>query len=442
MSLEKKYPKVLIISDATWSNSNNIGNTYTNLFGGWDADNIAMIYARGDLPENGVCEKYFQIAESRIIRRFFDKSVKTGVEIKKDINTSEDRSIEKDVEDSRKIYSFFKKFRWNIFLMARNMLWRVGRWRTPELDDFIDSYNPDAVFALACEGSYINNIQQYVIRKSGKKAAIYFVDDIYSMRQFSLSPFYWANKLLSRVSIRKTTDMCEKVYTIVSDQKEEYDRCFGKSSEVINKGGKFEEPPERSELNYPLKLVYSGNISAVGRWETLAKVGKALDEINSGSEKAKLYISTTDPLDTKVKKAFDGCKSIEFMGKLPIEEVEDFQRGADILVHVEAFNLRDRLKTRLSFSTKLVDYFERGKCILAIGWEDSASILYLKEEDAAVVVDDIELLKSELENLISDPNRIEEYGKKGWELGRRKHSIEEIRNRLRIGILELSEGGE
>ena len=38
--------------------------------------------------------------------------------------------------------------------------------------------------------------------------------------------------------------------------------------------------------------------------------------------------------------------------------------------------------SRLSFSTKLTDYFASGKCIFAVGNEDTAPMEYLKNEDA------------------------------------------------------------
>ena len=37
-----EYPRVLIISDATWADENNIGNTFSNLFEGWPKDKIAI----------------------------------------------------------------------------------------------------------------------------------------------------------------------------------------------------------------------------------------------------------------------------------------------------------------------------------------------------------------------------------------------------------------
>ena len=58
-----EHPRVLIISDATWADENNIGNTFSNLFEDWPKDKIAMIYARPDLPNTVVCDNFFQISE-------------------------------------------------------------------------------------------------------------------------------------------------------------------------------------------------------------------------------------------------------------------------------------------------------------------------------------------------------------------------------------------
>ena len=61
MSLDKEYPRLLLISDATWADDNNIGNTFINLFRDWPKENIAMIYARPDLPKTKACSNFFQI---------------------------------------------------------------------------------------------------------------------------------------------------------------------------------------------------------------------------------------------------------------------------------------------------------------------------------------------------------------------------------------------
>ena len=102
--------------------------------------------------------------------------------------------------------------------------------------------------------------------------------------------------------------------------------------------------------------------------------------------------------------------------------------------------LKEKLETRLSFSTKLVDYFERGKCILAVGWSEAASISYLKENTAAIVIDNIEDIELVLNEVLNNQARITEYAIQSWELGRRNHQIEIIRdnfyNTLKILVKE------
>src|SRR5699024_2493695 len=96
----------------------------------------------------------------------------------------------REEEVGKNIYSFFLKRRWNIFLLAREILWKISKWKTKELDNFIRKFNPDIVLSLACSSIYMNNLQQYVIKYSKAKSVIYFVDDVYSLKRFSLSPFF------------------------------------------------------------------------------------------------------------------------------------------------------------------------------------------------------------------------------------------------------------
>lgn len=438
MDVKKDYPKVLLVSDATWSDDNNIGNTFSNLFGNWDSEKLALIYARADIPKNSVCKKYFQIAENRLIKSIINKEVNPGVVIAENINAINNLDIESDEASGQNMYSFFKKYRLNIFVTARNILWKIGNWKTSELDNFIDSFNPDVIFVLACEEPYMNELQRYIIKMANKKAIIYFVDDIYSPKHFSLSPFFWFNKMLSRTSIRKTVLECNQIYTIVDKQKKEYDDSFKRQSVIINKGGNFKNlEPTEPEILDPIKLIFTGNIFA-GRWETLYEIGKALDSVNSESGRGELYVYTQNKLEGNAKKSFDECKSIKFMGSIPSEQVKEVQDNGDILVHVESFNLKEKLTTRLSFSTKLVDYFERRRCILAIGWSEAASIEYLSKNQAAVVVDDLKDLKQILKELLSDKEKILEFGQRGWNCGKNNHQIEDIRAKIYNDLKNLS----
>ncbi len=440
MSADKEYPKILILSDAAWTDDNNIGNTFSNLFKGWPKDKIAMIYARPDLPNTAVCDTFFQISENRLIKNLLNSSTKTGIKIDRlnFKNSRTQKSLEREEVIGKKIYRFFLKYRWNIFLIARELLWKIGKWKTKELDEFIHEFNPDTVLSLACSSIYMNNLQYYVINTSKAKSILYFVDDVYSMKRLSFSPLFWINKLTVRKNIKKTAGASDLVYTIVPKQKKEYDKNFNINSKLLSKGGVFEDViSTKIKINYPLKLVYTGNIYA-GRWTTLERMGRALDKINEGGNKGVLCIYSKNELTSKMKRALSKINSIRFMGGIPLNKVNEVQKNADILVHVESLYLKEKLLTRLSFSTKLVDYFTKGKCILAVGWNEAASIEYLKKNDLAVIVDSLDKIYPALSNLLDDPKTITKFSQQAWNFGKENHDISNIMDSLKQDMVQLT----
>lgn len=439
-----KHPRVLIISDATWTDENNIGNTFSNLFEDWPKEKIAMIYARPDLPNTVVCDNFFQISENRLIRRLLNHRIKTG----KKINTLElnnlmrEPTFQNEENSGKKIYSFFLKFRWNIFLLAREILWKIGKWKTKELDNFIEDFKPEIVFSLACPGIYMNRLQQYAINHSKARSIVYFVDDVYSLKQFSFSPIFWLNRIMVRRSIAKTVKLSNLVYTIVPKQKYEYDKSFNIETKLLTKGGSFESKRDiDNNMQTPLKLIYTGNIYA-GRWGTIERIGRFLDKINANDKKGIFFVYSKNELTLKMKNALSEIESIKFMGAIPASQVNEIQSKADILVHVESLSLKEKLLTRLSFSTKLVDYFAKATCILAIGWSKAASIEYLKENNIAVIIDDLKDLKKKMNDVFNNTELLKDYAHRSWEFGKKHHEISIIRKQLYKDITELYDNGK
>ena len=138
-----------------------------------------------------------------------------------------------------------------------------------------------------------------------------------------------------------------------------------------------------------------------------------------------------------MKKSLSEIKSIRFMGGIPASQVRAVQSEADILLHVESLRLKEKLMTRLSFSTKLVDYFAQRKCILAVGWSEAASIEYLRKNDIAVVVDDVNKINIRLKELLDQPETIQRYGLKSWTFGKENHDIHTIKELLRQDMVDL-----
>jgi len=101
--------------------------------------------------------------------------------------------------------------------------------------------------------------------------------------------------------------------------------------------------------------------------------------------------------------------------------VKVVQKQADILVFVESLEDKYRYTARLSFSTKITDYLKSGKCIFAIGDKEIAPIDYFTKYDSAVIASNYEEICNKLEQIVSRPELISEYARKGYKCGVEHH---------------------
>ena len=114
---------------------------------------------------------------------------------------------------------------------------------------------------------------------------------------------------------------------------------------------------------------------------------------------------------------------------LPLEILE-IQKNSDILVHAEAFDLKERLATHQSFSTKIVDYLSSNRCILAIGSETCASIQYFIENGCAAVAKTPSEIETRLSELYASPSALQEYAEKAWQSGKAHHERTQMQKDL------------
>jgi len=427
--MKNNKKRILILSRTPWRDDNSFGSSFSNIFGGINDIEIANIYCGQGTPKTMVATKFFQINEKMILRNLFNKKNKVGIDLS--MKTLSDFSTEQIFnKKEQKLFNYFQKNRLLIFFWVRDIIWMLGRWKTKELNNFIDDFKPDLIFLPIYYWPYMNKIGLYVKKYSGKKMVGYISDDNYTLRQYSIDPFFWIDRLMKRKFVKMAIDQCEILYVISDVQKKDYDECFNKDCKILYKGGNFNrEAPEKVEMGEPIKLVFTGNIGD-GRYKTLALIGKALDLINEQKQMATLYIYSQTPLSNKIKESLSCRKSISFQGAVSFSEIEKIQIKADILVHVESFQLKERLRVRHSFSTKIVDYFQAGCCIFAVGWQNAASINYLIKNDAAIVAINQNEIILKLRELINRPEIIKIYRKKAWECGKRNHEIDAIQSNL------------
>lgn len=426
---------ILIITDVLLRNDNGVGNSYSNIFGGIKNIKIANICCQEGVSQNNISSACFQMSEVRLLKNLINSSIASGIT---EMITGNGDIIQ--TQQSKKVFDKITKSRLQMFFWIRNLIWKVGRWKSKELNGFIDEFKPDIIFAQLQDKMYLNNIVMYVQEYTKKPLFVYAWDDVYSLKQFSLSPLYWIDRLFQRKSIRRLIKRCNILYTISEEQRKEYEEQLHKRTKLLYKGYSFDNKPNSDEVNEPLRMLYTGNLYS-GRYKTIVKLCRCLQEINKEKTKIVVDIYSGTKLNEKEKGKLNIIGTSSFKGKISENEVQKLQTKADILLHVEPFTLKGSLLCRLSFSTKLVDYFNKGKCIFSVGSERCSSMKYLQRYDAAITSFNYNDMRANITALVSDQNKIREYAEKAWRCGRNNHKINIIqRNLLRDLEEAINEG--
>lgn len=423
--------KILFISNVPIKRENSIGNSFLNIFEGVEDVTLSNIYTREGIPDIEVLSG-FCITEPMQINSFLNNT-----SVGKWVTPSDQYEKNNYSRKEKAVIGYMKGHRWTVFFWLQDLLWKAGRWKTPQLEDFVKRYSPDIVFTVLSNSVYINDLILHICALSNAKLVLYAWDNNYSLRRFAVSPLRWIKHFIDRASMRELAEKADLFYVISQVQKEDYEKCFHKECKLLTKGADFFELPDmKQQYNTPLQLVFTGNIG-LNRWKSLKLIADVLENINKDGIKAQLRIYTGTPLTKKMGKALNRGESSYIMGSVPASEVADIQHNADILVHVEAFDLKNRLTVRQSFSTKIVDYLKAARPILAVGPKDVASIDHLVRNECAIVADSKAELEQKLREVIADTNMLSQAVVRAYECGRKYHNKRDIQKMLMEDLTQI-----
>ena len=425
--------KVLLVSRNAWDNK--AGNTYSNFFQEFESNQLAQIYCRDELPDNELCENYYCISEKKLIKSLFTKQNAGAIVTKSEI--AGNTELQQAAEAGNKFYNFFRHYRFTLLLWFRELIWLTGKWKSKELEGFIRDFNPDVIYTDAYDTFYTYRVLNYVRKVTNVPYVMFHCDDQLTYRKFSLSPLFWINRYILRCHVTKAIKQAAINYCIIDEQLRVYNNILTANYKILNKCADFSGEYIHEDIHTPVRMVYAGNLH-VGRWKTLQKLAEAIKEINKEGIKIQLDIYTGKSVSEKKLNKIRTDQSITIHDFIPYSQLIEIQKESDILLHVESFNLKEKLITNLSFSTKIVDFFEMGKCILAIGWEESAPIKYLKEKDAAITISDDNDILNTLKLLIDHPETIQEYSRKSFFCGKTFHSKEKTLEMFRNDLKNIA----
>lgn len=429
--------RVLVILRAAWRRDNNSGNTMTDFFAGMPDCSVYSLCMREQLPDNPVALRNFAISEQQLVR-----NVLHPARIGKETGTAQ-VGTEQSAETAReeKVYASAKQTQSVLLRIARECVWMLGTWKNEKLRAYLRAIQPDVIFMPVFNCFYPFKILQYAKRVTGARVVLFHADDNYTLRQFSLNPLYWLYRFRLRHHVRKAVRGAALNYVISDVQKRDYEKVLGVPCKVLTKSADFSgEPPVKTQYHDPMQIVFTGNIGT-NRWKSLARIAKALETVNRDGVRAELRIYTATPVTHKMREELDVDGSSFLMGSVPASEILRIQSDADILVHVEALDLKNRLAVRQSFSTKLVDYFKAARPILAVGPHDVASIAHLIENDCALVAETVEQIEAALEAVLADSDKLDDFSEKAYACGRAHHDKAVMQQMLQADLNRVIKEG-
>ena len=416
-------PRVLVCTVGAWSNS--VGsNTMSELFRDYPKDKLACLYIRSDKSDSDSCCRYFHIYEGRVMKSIFHRQIKTGEEYL--LNGSYEG--EADLQEERARYDRYRKKKSWFYFFNREFVWKLGHWKSMELDVFLDDFNPEVLVCPIESYIHFNRINEYIIKKKQPRVIGFLWDDNFTYKQQPHSIGYRIHRWWLRHSVKRLVTKSETIVALSPKMKEEVDAAFGVDSVLLSKPI-FNQPVFSSYMPHmPIRILYTGNLY-VGRDDTLALIVDAVKEINKYEQKVIVDVYTSTQLKPELEPRIKVAGCCEVHKPISQNDVLKLQKEADILLFIESLK-NEGGDARLSFSTKITDYFCVGKCIWAVGSSHLSAIDYLKKQDAAICSQTKESIKSQLELMIANPAFINDYAQKGWQCGHDNHNATTILSKL------------
>lgn len=420
--------KVLVISHPCFNTYNNMGKTLLSLFSSYDKSDIRQLYLYPMLPDIDRCDSYYRITDTDALKSLFRTKSAGGSFTYSHIDTKQGATtVASGLK--KKLYSFGRK-RTSIIYIARNTIWRLSKWYSKELKQWIGDFAPDVIFFASGDYKFAYDIAYTISCDFDIPMVMYCCDDYYINR---LNP----QSLLSRPvhsslmrSVRKCVSRSVGIITICDKLTEAYRVLFNKPIYTVYTGSSTTGEPNPDGKG----IVYLGNLG-FQRHKSLVDIGRALKRISEKTgEDLRLDVYSAEDREEILRELTEE-NGVVFHGAVDSTEVNRIISESRLVVHVESFNPNNIHKVQYSVSTKIADLLASGHCILAYGPGNVASMEYLQENNAACVISDREKLERSLENILNDREKRLELIRNAKHLAEKNHNGEKVAKKI-LKIIE------
>lgn len=399
------YPRVAIVSTYPFSPNLAVGIAMRSLFLGWDRRKLTQIYApflRSEAPDYEVCDDIRRLCwNGRVVRQLPEASNRSSLS---------HRLVRPRIAGLINSHLFQK-----LGTPFRN--WWLGRARFAQgLQRELEVVRPDVVYAylnsmpiakaatIACANLDI----PLCIHVGDDFPRAYGKDKNRPTRQQALAE-YW---------LKRTVEYASGKLAIGPHMAREYSDRYGGDwtwFTTLVETDAYDPTPRPRPSGTPIRMVYTGNLT-FNRWESLRLLGSVLKKLYNEGIPSELVIYASSSQLELYREQLDIRPVVTLRSWVPPEQLPRIYQEADILVHCESFsNSEISENIKLSFSTKISQYMMAGRCILALGPSLLASMKFIKEKQAGIIVEtqDAEVLMQCLRTALKDRNRLDVIGRGG-----------------------------
>lgn len=378
--------KILIISHNPINNFDNMGKTIGNIFSKFSKDELCQLYFKNQDVDAQNCEEFFCIDDVSMCKSIINRRYKTGKIV-------ENKTIiEKASNIEGNIFEYGRK-RNGFIYTARDILWKLGKWNSKELKEWISAQNITSIFLVAGDYMFPLNIAMKISKAYNVPLYTYYVDEFYRKNIGKQTVLAKIHKLCYRIKFKKTIKNSKEYFCISEAMEQFYNSTFNKKGNVLMNTTNISKSDITKELDNKVIISYIGNLG-YDRWENLLDIADVIEE-KGFKENIEFNVYSGEKNQTVINKLIN-TKGLNYKGTITSEEVKEKIAESDILLHIENFDKINIEKVKYSVSTKIPDSLASGKLLLAYGPEEVESINYLKRNNAAIVANS----KSELENIL------------------------------------------
>lgn len=360
------FPRILIISAQPYNESEQ-SRTLDSYFHNIPNDFLAQIFSDERIPQKGNCSRLFQITDKSLIKRRFYRKASVGrIFLRDDLAT-------KALKQST-ILSKGPRKKTYIYRLLRKVIWNKKLWDTPELENFVSDFKPDAIFVTSSPHFYTFEIALHFSKKFDLPILFSITDDYYFVSSH-VSAF-------GKIYLRKYRSLIDEVmkrkcrgFFLTEAAKEMYCSYFKIPGDIVYLAS--DEIPlfgnEKIDISKP--FFYFGN-GAYGRMDAIFDFAEAMQEAGLRNE---LHIYGN--WFTKEK----SVRNLRFFKGVPHSEMLKIMNSAGALVYIESLKDKYADLVKFSMSTKSADYLCSGKPIIVYGNRSAGAISFMIANKCAPV---------------------------------------------------------